>query len=281
MRPVGMTLAGAVLAAAVAAAQPPAAQPPADPAAEAAKLLDAHLLGWQNQMGGLNNFRANFEVKRTEKVFEKERVYNGAVLCMKPGFARLRLQSAANAADYEAFICNGKSIFAYNGLGKSITEVPLPPNPAPGAAGGNLMLDFLGGMTADAAKRRFQISLFKQDANYVYLSILPVLGVDKQEFTQVRFALYGPGLADKNLRYLPAQVHLAKPNGDMELWTLSKHEVNLPGVGPKNFEFENVPGYTYTKAQLGGPAPGGAAPPAAPPAAPTAGPRSPAGPGKP
>ncbi|MBX9624040.1 MAG: TIGR03009 domain-containing protein, partial [Gemmataceae bacterium] len=262
MRPVGMTLAGAVLAATVAAAQPqpdPAAE--AARQAEAAKRLDAHLLGWQTQMGGLNNFRANFEVKKTEAVFKKEQVYGGAVLCMKPTFARLRLQSETDRNDYEAYICNGKSIFAYNGLGKSITEVPLPPNPAPGAPGGNLMLDFLGGMTAQAAKQRFRIGLWKEDAHYVYLNIEPVLGADKQEFTQVRFALYGPGLADKNLRYLPAQLRLDKPNGDFEVWTFSKQEVNLPGVGADNFKFENVPGYSYQKAQPGGPAPGGAAPP--------------------
>ncbi len=279
MRPVGMTLAGAVLAATVAAAQPqpdPAAE--AARQAEAAKRLDAHLLGWQTQMGGLNNFRANFEVKKTEAVFKKEQVYGGAVLCMKPTFARLRLQSETDRNDYEAYICNGKSIFAYNGLGKSITEVPLPPNPAPGAPGGNLMLDFLGGMTAQAAKQRFRIGLWKEDAHYVYLNIEPVLGADKQEFTQVRFALYGPGLADKNLRYLPAQLRLDKPNGDFEVWTFSKQEVNLPGVGADNFKFENVPGYSYQKAQPGGPAPGGAAPP---PATPPAGQRPPAGPGKP
>ena len=258
MRPVGMTLVGLALAAVAAAAQPPA-----DPAAEAAKRaeadrrLDAHLVGWQQRMAVLNNFRAEFVVEKTEPVFKRKQEYAGAVLCMKPDLARLRAESKADKTDYEAYICNGKSVYAYSGRDKLITEVPVAVNPADG--GGNLMLDFLSGrMTKDDVKKRFQMALFNQDANYIYLDIRPVLGADKREFAQIRFALFGPGVPNKAHVYLPAQMYLVKENGDSEVWTFGRQEVNLPGVGPELFKFENVPGYQFRKA----PPPPGQQPPA-------------------
>lgn len=254
MRPVGMTLAGLALAAAAATAQPPGpgAQPPADPTGQR---LDAHLAGWQQRLGELTNFRADFALERTEPVFKKKQEYAGAVLVMKPNLARLRLESKADKTDYEAYICNGQAVFAYSGKDKTITEVPLPANAADG--GGNLMLDLISGKAADF-KKRFQITLFKEDANYIYLDILPVLPKDKQEFSQVRFALFGPGVPNKELAYLPAQAYLAQPNGGTEVWTFGKQEVNLQGVGPQLFQFEKVQGYQFKKA----PPPGQAAPPA-------------------
>src|SRR5206468_1644832 len=75
----------------------------------------------------------------------------------------------------------------------------------------NLMLDFLSGMTAQAVQQRFQMSIFKEDANYVYLDIKPVLGKDKQEFEHVRFALYGPKVPAPFTPYLPVEMWVKKP----------------------------------------------------------------------
>jgi len=263
MRPVGMTLAALVLAALAAPAQPPAPPPvagqvPADPR------LDEHLNGWQKTMGGLTNFHATFELTKTEAVFKKNRQYKGSVLCMKPDFARLRQDSETDKADYEAYISNGKAIYAYNGLEKSVTEFKL--NPAAGAAGAdNLMLDFLKGMNAAVAKQRFQIALFKEDATYVYLDIKPVLGKDKQEFEQVRFALLGPGVKAPFTPYMPAQVWVLKPNGDTELWKFGGQQTNIPGVDAKSFQYVEIKGWTFKQAPSAPPppafpGPGGTAP---------------------
>lgn len=262
LRPAGMTLAGLALAALTAAAQPPAGAPaaPPPPAADPAR-LDAHLQGWQKRMGELTNFRAAFDLTKTEPVFKRPTQYDGVVLCMKPALARLRVVSKNNPNDYEAYICDGKSIYAYSGLQKEVTQVDLPKNPADG--GGNLMLDFLSGMKADDAKRRFNITLFKEDANYVYLDIRPVLARDKEEFSQVRFALFGPGNAG-TLPYLPAQIYLARPDGETHLWTFGKQEVNLAEVKAADFQYVAVPGFPLRKAPLQGapatPPPGGVRP---------------------
>lgn len=272
MRPVGITLAAVLLAALAVHGQPPAA-PPGAPAAD--QKLDAHLAGWQKTMGEVNNFHAKFELTRVANdVFKRERKYTGSVLCMKPNMARLRLDSttppppanpkdkAKPKVDYEAYICNGKSLYAYIGLEETITEVPIPPANA-GAGGGNLMLDFLGGMPAGVAKKRFQINVFNEDANYVYLDIKPTLAKDREEFEHVRIALYGPKVPPPYTPYLPAQVYMQKPNGETEMWKFTEQKTNIPGVDAKVFEPVKIPGWQFKQAPAA-PPPGVGGPPALP-----------------
>jgi TIGR03009 family protein len=236
MRLVGLPLTAVLLAALIASAQPPAppgappAAPPVDPA------LDGHLRDWQKRMGDLSNFYSDFEMTRTDAVFKRKSVYTGQVLCMKPNFARLRLENKNDKADYDAYICNGKSVYEYSGREKVVTEVKLT---GPGAD--NLMLDFLGGMKADDVKRRFQITQFDPTAKYyVYLDIKPLLPKDKQEFEFVRIALFGPTVPAPYTPYLPAQVFMMKPNGDTEDWKLSKQQTNVPGVDAGKFQYVPV-----------------------------------------
>jgi TIGR03009 family protein len=264
MRPVGLMSLAVLLAASVAGAQVPAGQPPGAPGApppapapnpaEAAARLDAHLNGWDQAMRQTINFRAEFTLTRQDAVFQRARTYAGSVLCMKPNLAILRLESTADKKDYEAYVCNGKAVFEYNGVNKTITEYPLPANAAPGQSD-NLMLDFLSGMTAQAVKQRFQITVFKEDSNYVYLDIRPVLPKDKQEFEQIRFALFGPKVPAPFTAYLPVEVWMKKPNGDEERWRFSDQKTNLQGIAAANFQAQMVPGFAYKKAQIGGPAP--------------------------
>lgn len=252
MRPVVVTLV-AVLAVAVAAAAQPPVQPAAPPPPAPDPKLDAHLTGWERQMKAVVNFKAAFTVTKTEAVFKKERKYTGQVQCLKPNLAWLRMDSTTNKDDYEAFICTGKSLFLYSGLDKTVTEAKL--NPGQGAADGdNVVLKFLSGMTAQEARGRFAMKLFGEDATYVYLDVQPVLGKDKLEFLHARFALFAPAVAAQGFTpYLPAQVYLAKPNGDSELWAFSKHETNVKGIGPEHFQYVEVKGYTRKEAPPQGP----------------------------
>jgi TIGR03009 family protein len=254
MRPLGLTLAATVLCATVTWAQQPGNAgvppiPPVVPAGVAAtNNLDTHLAAWERTLGGVTNFRFEIGLTRTDAVFKKDKKYDGVVLCMKPNFAILRLNYTADLTktDYEAYICNGKSLFQYNGVEKSVTEFKLP-GPANNPAGGtdNLMLDFLSGLKAKEAKQRFDISLWKEDPNYIYLDIKPLLGRDKQEFQQIRMALFGP---NTKFAYLPAQVYKVNPNGDSEMWSFSNPQTNLPGIAEKDFQYVKVPGFTERQA---------------------------------
>ncbi|MFM8272655.1 MAG: TIGR03009 domain-containing protein [Gemmata sp.] len=280
MRSAAFTLAALLFAATVGAAQPPVpgtpvtGQPPlppgAPPAPAAAKpdpKLDPHLAEWEKKMVGVSNLRAEIELARTDAVFKKTTNFKGVVLCMKPNYAVLRLDNTADPTktDYEAFICNGKAVFAYNGVAKTVTEFKFPQG---GAGVDNLMLDFLSGMKAKDVKERFDINLFKTDDNYIYLDIKPLLGKDQREFKHLRLALYGPGANTARVAYLPAQVYMLKPNDDTEVWKFTGPQVDLPNVEPKHFQYVEIPdkGWKFQQAPAA-PAPnGGAAPGSALPA---------------
>ena len=73
------------------------------------------------------------------------------------------------------------------------------------------------------------MKLFKEDEYYIYLDIKPMLGKDKQEFQQLRLALYGP---KTQFAYLPAQVYMVKPNGETEQWKLDQTEDQHPEDRP-------------------------------------------------
>jgi TIGR03009 family protein len=232
-----------LLAASVVSAQPPAVPgqpvtpvPPPAAAKAADPKLDAHLAAWEKKMAGVTNVRTEIELKRTDNVFKKDTNYKGVVLCMKPNFAVLRLENAADPtkADYEAYLCDGKSLYVYEGLKKTVTEITIPQNQA---GVDNLMLDFLAGMKASVAKQRFDITLFKADEYYIYLDVKPLRPADQREFKQLRLALYGPGPATAKFAYLPAQVFMLKPNDDTEVWKFTNTQVDVPGVDATKFKY--------------------------------------------
>jgi TIGR03009 family protein len=248
MRRLGPTLAACLTAAAVASAQPVPGQPPPPQPAPPNPRLNLHLDGWEKTMGQLINYGAEFELTRNNPVFNKQRIYGGSVLCMKPNFALLRIENVGNKADYEAFLSNGKSVYHYDGGQKTITEFKLNP----GAGADNLMLDFLGGMKAQVALQRFQISVVSddpaKDPNYIVLAIQPLLAKDKQEFVDARMALLAPTNVAKLPAYLPAVVWLKQPSGNEETWKLRNHKTNQAGVDPKLFQFTPIPGWQVQQA---------------------------------
>jgi TIGR03009 family protein len=228
------------------------AVPPSVPASVAApdQRLDAHLAGWEARMRALTNFRFDLALHRKDPaagIFKGESKFTGSVLGMKPNLARLRLDNGADPKDYEAFICDGKSVYAYNGLQKTITRHKLPdPKAQPAGETGNLILDFVSGMKAKNLKARFDLTIFKEDADYVYLDIKPLLGKDKQDFKQLRLALYQPRHAQ--VAYLPAQIFLVRPNGETEQWKLTNPLTDIKDVDRKAFEFVNLPGFRFQQA---------------------------------
>lgn len=255
MRPLGFTLAALLIAVSgsVVRAQQPggAAVPPAPPpgaVAAAAPTLDDHLNSWERTMANVKNFHVKISLTRTDNVFKKEKKYIGSVACMKPNLAVLRLDYTGDPTgkDYEAYICNGKSVYFYNGLEKSVTEFKLPnPGANPNAGTDNLMLDFLSGLKSKEAKDRFDLSLYKEDVNYVYLNIKPKLGRDKQDFQMLNMALFGP---KTQFPYLPCQVFKQNPNGDTEMWVFSDHVVNHPEIQESKFQYIKVPGFRELQA---------------------------------
>lgn len=258
MRRMGFTLAVLFIAGIPASAQqpippgaptaaPPAAPPVVNPAPPAGA-LDIHLAAWEKKMSNLINFRVELALTRKEAVFNKTKDYTGVMLCMKPSYAIMRLDYTGDRtkSDYEAYICNGKSLFVYSGIDRTITEHKLPaPATNSGGQTDNLMIDFLSGMKAADAKRRFELTIFKEDDYYVYLDIKPLMDKDKLDFQQARLALYGP---KTKFAYLPAQMYIVRSNGDSEQWKLTNPQTDLPGIDHTVFQYKDVPGFTSRQA---------------------------------
>jgi TIGR03009 family protein len=228
---------------------PPVAIAPAPHEKVEETALDRHLSKWEEKTAGITNLRLEIALKRTDAVLKKDTNYSGVVVCMKPHFARLRLVNSADKNDYQAYICDGKAVYAYDGALKTINRIDLPPKWPFQRLGvtDNPVLDFLTGMKAKDAKERFDITLFKTDEHYLYLDIKPRSNKDRQEFQQLRVALYGPGPATEKFAYLPAQLYVLQPNGDSESWQFTNPQVNLKGVDEKMFQFEDVKGWHVQK----------------------------------
>jgi TIGR03009 family protein len=268
MRCAALVLA-ALLVAVSASAQPPVVPgqpvpPAAPPVAQADPKLDGHLAAWEKKMSGVSNFRTEITLVRTEDTFKKKANFTGVVLCMKPTFAILRLENANDPKkiDYEAYQSDGKNLYVFDGLKKTVTRVKMQQNQGVD----NVMLDFLGGMKAKDLKQRFDIKLFQEDDNYVYLDIKPLRPADQREFLHLRMALYKDAPRTAKWAYLPAQVFMLKPSKDTEEWAFTNTQLDIPGVEPKLFDFKGAPaGFELKDAPAtpvgGAPvAPGGALP---------------------
>jgi TIGR03009 family protein len=232
--------------------------------------LAVHLAAWEKQAHGVTSFQADFTLTRKDPVFRKESRYSGSVLGLSAGSARVRLTNDADPNDYEAYICDGRSLYAYSGLTKTVTEFRLPPPGLPPKAPGGLFeriarglclpewfaVRLVSGATAKEAAKRFDVSLVKEDEHYVYLDLRPRSSADRLDMERARVALHGPGVKPPRVPYSPAEVLVVMKNGDTEHWRFTDVKVNLPEVDEKAFQYVEVPGFILKKA----PAPGGEGP---------------------
>lgn len=209
--------------------------------------VEKHLAAWEKKTASVDSIRLDIALTRKEGTLKRETRYSGSMLAMRPNYIVLRLENAADKSktDYEAYICDGKSLYAYNGMQKTITEFPLPLKWPANALADNPLLVLLTGVKAKDVAERFEVAVYKTDANYVYLDLKPRTDADKREFAHIRLAMCGP---DTKTAYLPAQVYVLKSNGDTETWTLTNWNTDL-AVKPENFKFVPVAGWSGLKPQ--------------------------------
>jgi TIGR03009 family protein len=125
MRNAGWTLTVLLVFVSVANAQPGLpVNPTSSNSPEADSKLKGHLDAWEKAMDKVANMRADISLKRENAVFKTTKEYIGVMLIMKPNFVILRLDNAGDPTkqDYEAIISDGKSIYYYNGLEKTVTK---------------------------------------------------------------------------------------------------------------------------------------------------------------
>ena len=175
----------------------PAPTPPGPvrPAREIDPAVENYLTQWEKRVAGASNFRTEIALTRTDLLFKKETNYTGIVLLMRPNMFVMRLDNADDPSktDYEAYICDGKKLYVYDGKGKTIHEIGCrwAGRSRCFSATENPVLGVLTGVKAKEVVERFDVSLLKKDDNYVYLDIKPRQSKDKAEFQRLRIALYG------------------------------------------------------------------------------------------
>jgi len=223
--------------------QPVPALPVSNPQAEFAKLapaLQAHLLAWEKKTSGLNSLYTECEREKTNLLTKKSQKYTGSIRCMKPNLAYLRLDNALKKDDFEAYICDGKSVYNYVGSDKIVRQHLIPPG-GKGNVGDNLLLEFMsGGMSAIDVAARFKMKLLKEDQHYIYMEVLPVFDKDLQEFNSLILVLYNGAV--KGMEYLPAKVQMKMGNGqDIEEWTFKQPLANPQGIKPADFAYVAPP----------------------------------------
>ena len=248
-------------------AQLPVAPPPRLAAVE------KHLAAWKEETAKLTNIHADISLTRTPVAFfGRVKRFSGVILHMQPNYFVMRLENNADrtGADYEASICDGKAVYAYNGLQKSILarsiveETPVRPVSPPTQEemileqwrqffdrvvralhpGEHFATKCLIGSEALFDRQRYWITFAGAGGGIINLDFEPVFPEDKQEFTKARVSLIGPG--NNKLAYMTTTVELTLPNGDTEVWKFTDWKRDIPGLAPYNFAFQKVPGFKLT-----------------------------------
>jgi hypothetical protein len=109
------------------------------------------------------------------------------------------------------------------------------PKPKAGAAavGDNASTGLLFGMKAEEAKRRYEMTLYKVDAHYVYVDIVPRFPADKADFTRARLVLFKDS-------YLPRQLWFELTGGKDQTWDIPRSQVNTT-LDRRVFDAPRVP----------------------------------------
>jgi TIGR03009 family protein len=141
----------------------------------------------------------------------------------------------------EKFICTGPLLYEIRPQNKVMRIHELPP-PQAGKVADDNFLSFLFGMKAEEAKRRYDLTLVKEDQWYVYLEIVPKLPADKADFQRARMVL-------NNKTFLPRELWFEQPNGNETKWDIPeirsgaplKNSDFAPPTPPKDWNVVRVP----------------------------------------
>lgn len=242
MRSYWLTLASGLLVAPLALAQQPSAAPPAaPPAAAVPSRLDTLLVRWEQEMKSIQTLAAQCNRIETDKVNGSSEIYVGSAKYMRPNLAVLEMTKKNNPQVGEKFICTGTLLYEIRPQNKVMRIHELPP-PQAGQIADDSFLSFLFGMKAEEAKRRYDMTLVKEDQWYFYLEIVPKLPADKADFQRARMVL-------NNKTFLPRELWFEQPNGNETKWDipelsssakLTKNDFTPP-TPPKDWNVVRVP----------------------------------------
>ncbi len=212
--------------------------------------LDLYLNNWEQAMTKINSLEARLKLIEVDKVFGNKSTSLGIAKYTKVGaqgaqnsLALLELVKEQKPTELDKkYICTGTYLYEILPATKQIKAHEMP-KPKPGQVGDDNFLLFLFGMKAQEIKRRYNITLSREDDHYGYFDILPINASDRADFQKAQLVL-------GRQNALPRRVWFVRPNGDETLWDLEKIDTNA-NVAPAEFQAPQLPqGWTSVVNQL-------------------------------
>jgi len=226
-------------------AQAPAAPvtPPSTTASDK-RLIDL-LTAWEKKMLGMETLVTKCSRNEIEKLNGQKKTFEGRALFARPNYAQL-VMADEKASTWEKYVSNGVNLYEYLPRSRSIRVHELPKQ----GLGDNTALSFLFGMKVEDARKRYTLTLHKEDESYAYVMIYPKYDGDKQEFKRAQLVLFTKGPSEM----MPCRLWFEAPNGDEATWTFTNPTMNIRMEKKelmKEFEFPGVPkDWTLQKAAV-------------------------------
>jgi TIGR03009 family protein len=192
--------------------------PQTDTKADAAK-LDDHLQKWEKKMREVQTLSASLTRLDKDKVLRQTTKLTGFAQYMKSGsgttalnLAVLELKLDGKNDVAEKIVCTGTYLYQFAPAQKEIKAYEMP-RPKPGQVADDGFLGLLFGMKAEEAKKRYALTLSKENQWYVYVDIAPRDKEDKADFARAQLVL-------SKDTYLPRRLWFEHANGNEVTWDI-------------------------------------------------------------
>jgi TIGR03009 family protein len=217
-----MVLAVVLATGAVAGAQTaPAAKPGAAATAADTAKLDACLKRWEEEMRKVQTLSGTLGRIDKDKSFGTTTKFTGYAQYMRSGtgptalnLAHMEMKQEGKTDIAEKIICTGTYLYMYAPPQKEIRAYEIP-RAKPGQVADDNFMSFMFGMKAEEAKKRYVLSLAKEDKWYIYVTVMPRFAVDKAEFARAQLVL------NKD-NFLPRQLWFEHSNGNEITWDIPR-----------------------------------------------------------
>jgi TIGR03009 family protein len=218
--------------------------------------LDALLMQWEQKMRTVQGLHATVTRTETDPVEKTAKTYTGEAKFLRPNRAMLYMKSTTDPNLYEQYVFTGTYLYEYSPQFKRLRIHELAPKA--GQVVEDNFLNFLFGMSAEDAKRRYDMSLAKEDQHYVYLFVSPKTPADRADFSKARLVLWAT-------TFLPRQLEFETPNGSVIKWDIPKADPAArvtatdfaPPTPPRDWQVQRVPRATEAPAGVAPVPPGG------------------------
>lgn len=221
-------------------------KPPASVQITSQEWLDRLLQFWQREANRTVKLYAQFEATRKFHNFGGVvKSYQGLGKFMRLpdgnyGFL-IELHEKGQPERYERYLCTGTHFYMFRPEEKTVYFHTLPPR-KPGEVPDQGPMSFLFGISADEAKKRYQMAISRQDEWYTYVEIRPNFPKDQVDFVYARLAVLNKPTSVIP-QYYPRQIYWVEPQKVEVTWDIVRLAQNEAAtqVDRRDFAAPQIP----------------------------------------